>query len=148
MSSLFIVQPGTKRYARMVQVKSWLVTLLNQGGSGATYRSIARGTGLSVPAVQRAVSDLHKDDPEVIAIPAYGNQWETSLGWTLEARIGEISQLRHNSTRVGNQAHRLIKIAAVTTDPYEKLALEATAREMEDAATRMGALADAMEASR
>lgn len=136
-----------KRKARMVQVKTWLVTLMQQGGTGATYRSIAKGTGLSLPAVQRAVYDLQAKDPEVIAVPAYGNQWQTSLGWTLEARVGEASQFRHNATRIENQAHRLDKIAAASTNPYEKFAFESEARQMHLVAESLRALSVMMEST-
>ena len=134
--------PGTRRARRMDLVKRYLRSV-----GASTYRGIESGTGLSAAAVGRAIGDLQRYDPDVLAVPAYGNRWETSLGWTLEARIGEVSQLRHNATRVTNQANRLSKIAAVTTNVYEKATLEAEARNMRASGANLNALADAMEAT-
>lgn len=113
----------------------------------ASYANIETGTGLSMSAVCQAIHDLHSHDPEVLAVPAYGNKWETSLGWTLEARTGEVSQLRHNATRVTNQSHRLTKIAATTTNIYERNALEAEARTMATVGENLYALAETMEST-
>lgn len=111
----------------------------------STYAQIAHGTGLVLSTTTQAIYDLQKWDEEVLAVPAYGNSWRTSLGWTLEAKVGEVSQLRHNSTRLANQAHRLSKEAVGADNPYEKALIEADVRIMLAAAETMESLADAME---
>jgi len=135
--------PGGQRDRRMNVVKRYLRRV-----GASTYKGIETGTGLSAAAVGRAIGDLHRYDPEVIAIPAYGNKWETSLGWTLEARTGEVSQLRHNATRITNQANRLAKIAATTTNAYERHTLEAEARNMLASGENLAMLAETMESTR
>lgn len=135
--------PGGQRDRRMDDVKRYL----RRVGS-ASYYGISIGTGLTLSAVTQAIHDLHRWDDEVVAVPAYGNKWETSLGWTLETRTGEVSQLRHNATRITNQSHRLAKIAATTTNAFERNALESEARTMAAVGENLNSLADTMEATR
>lgn len=118
--------------------------LRREGAS--TYQGIAHATGLALSTTTQGIYDLQRWDDEVLAVPAYGNSWRTRLGWTLEAKIGEVSQLRQNSTRIANQAHRLSKEAVGHDNPYEKALIEADVRIMVAAAETMTSLADAMEA--
>lgn len=131
--------PGGKRAARMATVKASL-----QRMGSASYAGIARDTGLSMAAVCRAVDDLRYHDQEVLAIPAHGNNWETRLGWTLHARIGEASQFRHNGTRIRRQAIRMENIAAGCTNEHEATLYRNEARTMHTVADNLLAMAEAM----
>lgn len=140
MSGTTSPAPGSRRRINMNIVKAYL---RRQGA--ATYHGISHATGLALSTTTQAVYDLQRWDDEVLAVPAYGNSWRTSLGWTLEAKIGEASQLRHNGTRLTNQAHRLSKEAVGKDNPYEKALIEADVRIMLTAAATMESLALAME---
>lgn len=134
--------PGAQRLHRMDIVKLYL-----QREGASTYRGISHGTGLTMTATMQAIRDLHRWDDEVLAIPASGNSWRTRLGWTLEARTGEISQLRHNSTRLYNQSHRFEKIANASTNPFEANMFREDARSMRDLAITLDHHADVMESA-
>jgi hypothetical protein len=143
-----VIQSGlppisAKRVARMAQVKDYLFQV-----GKSTYFQIHLGTGLSVPAVQRAIDDLQARDPDVLAVPAFHNQWSTEVHWGLTARVGEVSQLHHNATRTRRQGHRLRKAAVESTDPMEVLAMTNAATQMEALADNLDALANGLETSR
>jgi len=120
-------------------VKGWLLA----NPSGGSYYDIAKRTGLSAPAVGRAVQDLHLHDPDVVvSIPAPKNGYTVRAGWNVTSRQGEGNQGRHAATRFDRMAIRWEKAAAAETDPAMKAILTMNAASMRTVAANMRTAAD------
>lgn len=132
--------PGSKRHTRMVLVKA----LLTRYKAGLRYDEISDKTGLSAAAVGRACNDLRYEADVVVGIPAFGNGYKVVLGWKKATRLGEVSQARHNATRLKHEAHRLNNAASEATDPNEAAMLRMASRHCAASASDLAELASSL----
>lgn len=129
----------------MALLKGWLLA----HPAGATYRDVARATGMSPNRVGYAALDLHLFDPDlIVSVPAPKNGYTLRAGWNRTARLGEANQMRHNATRLDRQAIRCEKAAR----DYERRGhptmgqwLRVSATHMTAQANELRALADALD---
>jgi hypothetical protein len=132
-----MLQEGSKRHTRMVQIKS----LLARYKTGLRYDELADKSGLTAAAVSRACDDLRYEADVVVGIPAPGNGYRVVLGWKKATKLGEANQARHNGTRLLRASDRLKVAADEAADANEAAALRIAARHLAASAADLKELA-------
>lgn len=146
-------QPPVSGSARDIRAKAVRAWLRRNTGIGHrkrfTYQGIHRATGLTVPAVQRAVYDLrdhYHDDPLVVSVPCPENGFTVEVGWRWAAKLGMANRLTVLATQETSEAVMFERAASEETEPAKAFLYRQEAAEARLLSNRHREMADMMRA--